>query len=108
MLLWPWHFGALVELGPLALVLHFKRTKDRQYWAPFYFEGKVRRTTLGTIQRSRAKILWIKPATQVVPLLLILVMVGLPIWMLVSAFYWPYWLTSETVKAIGKRKRSWV
>lgn len=104
MILWPWHFGVLNSLDDMGIVLHFKRTKDKQYWAPFYFEGKVKRQRLQTVRRGRYKVLWIRRAIYVVPLLTLLVLAGLPIWMTISALYWPCWLATETYKALTRRK----
>lgn len=96
---WPWHFGTRTNREP-ELVYHFKRTRlvKRQPWAPFWFEGRMQSAKRAVLVKA-ASFLWERPALQVVPLLMALVAVGLPLWMLVSAFYWPCWLLAGAWQA---------
>ncbi len=100
---WPWHFGTISARNP-ELVYHFKRTRivKRQLFAPFYFEGRMLAVDRAVLKRSR-RFLWERPAWQVVPLLFVLVAAGLPVWMAVSATYWPLWLLHDAAAARGKR-----
>lgn len=101
--LWPWHFGAISKRNP-EIVYHFKRTRDGQPWAPFWFEGRVLTASTATIERSR-RFLWKRRAIYVVPLIAILVAVGLPVWMLVAAAYWPLWLIRGAAHAIERNAK---
>lgn len=96
---WRWHFGTISRRNP-NMVYHFKRTRvvKRQTFAPFWFEGRILAAPRAALVRSRS-FLWDHPARQVVPLLVLLVAVGLPMWMLVSAFYWPCWLVAGAMQA---------
>ncbi len=100
---WPWHFGVVSEHNP-DMVIHFKRTRDGQSWAPFWFEGRMLSASLVAIQRNR-RFMWKREAWQVIPLILMLVAVGMPVWMLVSAFYWPWWLFIGFREAVKSKKR---
>lgn len=97
---WPWHLGTVSRRNP-ELVYHFKRTRivKRQPFAPFYFEGRMLTARRAVLERS-PKFMWAKPWWQVVPLLALLVAFGLPIWMTVSACYWPCWLVAGVLKAV--------
>lgn len=101
---WPWHLGTVSRRNP-ELVYHFKRTRliKRQTFAPFYFEGRMLAVSRSALLRSKA-FLWERPALQVVPLLALLVAVGLPVWMVVSASYWPYWLVAGALQSLSRRR----
>lgn len=96
---WPWHFGTRTDREP-ELVYHFKRTRiqKRQFFAPFYFEGRLQTARASSLKRASG-FMWERPALQVVPLLMALVALGLPLWMLVSAVYWPCWLVAGAMQA---------
>ena len=65
---WIWHLGTISKRNP-NLVYHFKRTSDRQPWAPFWFEGRILSTTKSKLENSD-NFMWIKPSWQVVIYLL--------------------------------------
>lgn len=98
---WPWHLGTRTDREP-ELVYHFKRTRivKRQPFAPFYFEGRMQTAKASSLKRAKG-FMWERRWWDIrcVPFLLAIVAVGLPVWMLASAAYWPCWLAAGAWQA---------